>query len=111
MIDPRRIDLVKSPHIQAAHHLALKPGTNVAVVTALAHVIVTEGLFDEAFIRTRCDWDEFADYAEFVAEPRHSPEATELLTGVPSAELRAAARLLRQGRQWRDLLRAGRDRA
>ncbi|PHP67049.1 formate dehydrogenase subunit alpha [Zhengella mangrovi] len=97
VIDPRRIDLVKSPHIRAAHHLALKPGTNVAVVTALAHVIVTEGLFDEAFIRERCDWDEFQDYAEFVADPANSPEAVEGLTGVPAAELRAAARLYARG--------------
>ncbi len=97
VIDPRRIDLVKSPHIRAAHHLALRPGTNVAVVTALAHVIVTEGLFDEAFIRERCDWDEFRDYAEFVSEDRHSPEATELLTGVPAADVRAAARLFAKG--------------
>ena len=97
VIDPRRIDLVKSPHIAAAHHLALRPGTNVAVVTAMAHVIVTEGLIDEAFIRTRCDWDEFQDYAEFVSDPRHAPEATEMLTGVPSAELRAAARLFAKG--------------
>ena len=59
----------------------------------MAHVIVTEGLMDEAFIRERCDWDEFQEYAEFVSDPRHSPEATELLTGVPSADLRAAARL------------------
>ena len=97
VIDPRRIDLVKSAHIRAAHHLTLRPGTNVAVVTAMAHVIVTEGLFDENFIRTRCDWDEFQDYAAFVADPRHSPEATELLTGVAPAELRAAARLFATG--------------
>ncbi|MFY8145838.1 MAG: molybdopterin-dependent oxidoreductase, partial [Rhodobacter sp.] len=97
VIDPRRIDLVKTPHISAAHHLPLRPGTNVAVVTAMAHVIVTEGLFDEGFIRSRCDWDEFADYAEFVAAPNHSPEATELLTGVPADELRAAARLYARG--------------
>ena len=97
VIDPRRIDLVKSPHIKAAHHLPLRPGTNVAVVSALAHVIVTEGLMDEDFIRTRCDWDEFADYAEFIADPRHSPEATKMLTGVPAAELRAAARLFAKG--------------
>ena len=44
------------------------------MITSLAHVIVTEGLFDEAFIRERCDWEEFQDYAEFVADPRHSPE-------------------------------------
>ncbi|MAW87323.1 MAG: formate dehydrogenase subunit alpha [Phyllobacteriaceae bacterium] len=97
VIDPRRIDLVKSPHIRASHHLALKPGTNVAVVTALAHVIVTEGLYDEAFIRERCDWDEFQDYAEFVADPAHSPEAVEALTGVPAEEMRAAARLYARG--------------
>jgi formate dehydrogenase major subunit len=97
VVDPRRIDMVRTPHVEAAHHLPLKPGTNVAVVTALAHVIVTEGLFDEDFIRTRCDWDEFQDYAEFIARPHHSPEATEALTGVPAAELRAAARLFAKG--------------
>ncbi len=97
VIDPRRIDLVDGPHVKAAHHLPLRPGTNVAVVTALAHVIVTEGLMNEAFIRDRCDWDEFQDYAEFVSQPNHSPEATELLTGVKPEELRAAARLFANG--------------
>jgi formate dehydrogenase major subunit len=97
VIDPRRTDIVRSPHIQAAHHLPLRPGTNVAVVTALAHVIVTEGLYDEAFIRTRCDWNEFQEYAAFVSDPRHAPETTELLTGVPAAEVRGAARLFAKG--------------
>jgi formate dehydrogenase major subunit len=91
VIDPRRIDLVRSPHIEAAHHLPLKPGTNVAVLTALAHVIVTEGLMDEAFIRERCDWDEFQDYAEFASDERHSPEATE------DADRRAGRRTARRG--------------
>ncbi len=97
VIDPRRIDLVRSPHIEAAHHLALQPGTNVAVLTAMAHVIVTEGLTDEAFIRERCDWDEYQDWARFVAEERHSPEALEAVTRVPAADLRAAARLFATG--------------
>ncbi|MDK3073561.1 formate dehydrogenase subunit alpha [Sedimentitalea sp. JM2-8] len=97
VIDPRRIDLVKSAHVEAAHHLALRPGTNVAVVTALAHVIVTEGLIDEAFIRERCDWDEFQHFAAFVSDTRHSPEATALLTGVDPNEMRAAARLFARG--------------
>jgi formate dehydrogenase major subunit len=97
VIDPRRIDLVKSPHVAAAHHLPLRPGTNVAVVTALAHVIVEEKLYDEAFIRARCDWDEFEEYAEFVSDVRHSPEMTEMLTGVPAEALRAAARLYATG--------------
>ncbi len=97
VIDPRRIDLVKSNHIKAAHHLALRPGTNVAVVTALAHVIVTEGLADDAYIKERCEWDGYQDYAAFVSDERHSPEATEALTGVPAEELRKAARLFATG--------------
>ena len=97
VIDPRRIDLVKSAHIAASHHLPLRPGTNVAVVSAMAHVIVTEGLMDETFIRERCDWDEFTEYAEFISDPRHAPETTEMLTGVPAADLRAAARLFATG--------------
>jgi formate dehydrogenase major subunit len=97
VIDPRRTDIVRSPHIEAAEHLALRPGTNVAVLTAMAHVIVTEGLVNEAFVRERCDWSEFEDWAEFVADPRHSPEATELMTQVPAANLRAAARLYATG--------------
>ena len=97
VVDPRRTDIVESPHVKAQHHLALTPGTNVAIVTALAHVIVTEGLFNEDFIRSRCDWDEFQDYAEFVARPQNSPEATAFLTGVQAEEVRAAARLYALG--------------
>jgi len=97
VIDPRRIDLVRSPHVRAEHHLALQPGTNVAVLTAMAHVIVTEGLADEAFIAERCDADEYADWARFVSDARHSPEVLEAVTRVPAAELRAAARLYATG--------------
>jgi formate dehydrogenase major subunit len=97
IVDPRRIDLVKGPHVEADYHLPLKPGTNVALLTAMAHVIVTEGLADEAYVRERCDWDEFQDWASFVSDPSRSPEATELLTGVPAADLRAAARLYATG--------------
>jgi formate dehydrogenase major subunit len=97
VVDPRRIDLVRTPHVEAAHHLQLRPGTNVAVMTAMAHVVVTEGLADEDFVRQRCDWAEFQDWAAFVAEPRHSPEATAEVTGVPAETLRAAARLYATG--------------
>ncbi|WP_116599564.1 formate dehydrogenase subunit alpha [Primorskyibacter marinus] len=97
VIDPRKIDLVRSAHIEASHHLPLRPGTNVAVVSAIAHVIVTEGLMDQDFIRGRCDWEEFSEYAEFISDTRHSPESTELLTGVPAADLREAARLFATG--------------
>ncbi|ESZ09543.1 formate dehydrogenase subunit alpha [Mesorhizobium sp. L48C026A00] len=97
VLDPRRTDIVRSAHIEAQHHLPLKPGTNVAVVTALAHVIVTEGLFDEAFIRERCDWDEFQDWASFVALPENSPEVVGQLANVDPEEIRSAARLFAAG--------------
>ena len=97
VVDPRRTDIVRSAHVEADYHLPLRPGTNVAVVTAMAHVIVTEGLFDQDFIRSRCDWDEFQFYVDFVSDPRHAPEAVEMLTGVTAADLRAAARLYATG--------------
>jgi formate dehydrogenase major subunit len=96
VVDPRRIDLVRTPHIQADYHLPLQPGTNVAVLTAIAHVIVTEGLVNEAFVRERCELDEFAEWAAFVALERNSPEATASVTGVDPAMLRGAARLYAQ---------------
>ncbi len=45
VIDPRRTDIVRSPHVEASFHLPLRPGTNVAIVNAIAHVIVSEGLY------------------------------------------------------------------
>ncbi|MCG7393819.1 formate dehydrogenase subunit alpha [Microvirga sp. ACRRW] len=97
VIDPRRIDLVRSPHIEADYHLPLKPGANVAMINALAHVIVTEGLVDEEYVRERCEVDAFESWARFVADERHSPEAVEDITGVPAADIRGAARLYATG--------------
>ncbi|MCK9539323.1 formate dehydrogenase subunit alpha [Dokdonella sp.] len=91
--DPRRIDLVRSPHVAARHHLALRPGTNVALLNALAHVVVAEGLVDEAFVAARCEAADFARWRAFIADPRHAPEASAPITGVPASEVRAAARL------------------
>ncbi|MFT4131146.1 formate dehydrogenase subunit alpha [Labrys sp. (in: a-proteobacteria)] len=97
VIDPRKTDIVRTPHVEADYHLPLLPGTNVAIVTALAHVIVTEGLVAEDYVRERCDWDEFQNWAAFVADPRHSPEAVEKYTGVPAELVRGAARLYATG--------------
>ncbi|WP_022948010.1 formate dehydrogenase subunit alpha [Methylohalobius crimeensis] len=97
VIDPRRIDLVKSPHVQADYHLKLRPGANVALLNALAHVVVTEGLVDESFVASRCETDSFEKWRQFIADPRHAPEATESVTGVPAADLRKAARLYATG--------------
>ena len=97
VVDPRRIDMVHMPHVDAAYHLPLQPGTNVAVLTSLAHVIVTEGLVNQEFVRTRCEDDAFADWAAFVAEPRNSPQEVEKTSGVPAAAIRGAARLYATG--------------
>ena len=97
VVDPRRIDLVRSPHVEAAFHLPIRPGTNVALLCGLAHVIVTEGLVDEAFVRERCDLAEFSAWAAFAAEPRNSPEQVGLICGVEPELIRAAARLYATG--------------
>jgi formate dehydrogenase major subunit len=95
VVDPRRIDLVRSPHIEATHHLSLAPGSNVAMVNAMAHVVVTEGLVDREFVEARCE--DFAEWEAFIAGEEHSPEAVETITGVPAGEVRAAARLFATG--------------
>jgi len=99
VIDPRRIDLVSGAHVKAAQHLQLKPGANVAVITALAHVIVTEGLEDAAYMAERCEDKSVREWREFVARPENSPEAFEAVSGVPAAQVRAAARLYATGQQ------------
>ncbi|MGH8210276.1 MAG: formate dehydrogenase subunit alpha, partial [Steroidobacteraceae bacterium] len=91
--DPRRIDLVRTPHIAADFHLSLRPGTNVALINSLAHVVVTEGLVKEDYVREHCEVDSFEKWRALVADPKYSPEAMESVTGVPAASVRAAARL------------------
>ncbi|RZO10729.1 formate dehydrogenase subunit alpha [Pseudomonas moorei] len=98
VIDPRTIDLVKSPHIHADHHLKLRPGTNVALLTAIAHVILSEQLHDEAYVAERCDEQSFTDWLNFVIRPENSPEAMELVCGVPAESIRGAARLYATGK-------------
>jgi formate dehydrogenase major subunit len=97
VVDPRRIDLVDSPHVRAQHHLALKPGTNVAMITAMAHVVVTEGMVASDDVAQRCDDKSFAQWCEFVSRAENSPEAFEAVTGVPAADVRAAAQLYASG--------------
>jgi formate dehydrogenase major subunit len=91
--DPRRIDLVRTPHIEAAFHLKLRPGTNVALINSLAHVIVTEGLVKEDYVRERCEIPAYEKWRAFVALEKNSPETMQEVTGVPAADVRAAARL------------------
>ena len=95
--DPRQIDLVRTPHVEAEHFLQLRPGTNVALINSLAHVIVTEGLVNEEFVKERCEPVDYTLWREFVTRQENSPEAMEAHTGVPAAEVRAAARLYATG--------------
>ncbi|WP_229217724.1 formate dehydrogenase subunit alpha [Massilia forsythiae] len=97
VIDPRRIDLVETAHVRADVHLQLRPGTNVAVLSAMAHVIVTEGLLATDFIAARCEERAFEQWRDFAARPDNAPEALEAVTGVAAPLLRAAARLYATG--------------
>jgi len=97
VIDPRTTEMVKAPHLQADYHLKLRPGTNVAVVSALAHVIMSEGLYDADFVAQRCDVQSFEDWKNFVLKPENSPEAMESITGVAAEEIRGAARMYATG--------------
>jgi formate dehydrogenase major subunit len=71
VVDPRATELVDSPHIRADYHLQLRPGTNVAVINSLAHVVITEGLEDQAFIAQRCEVDAYRIWREFYASARN----------------------------------------
>ncbi len=93
VVDPRVTETVRSARVQAQHHLQLLPGTNVAVINAMAHVIATEELIDREFVNARCDLQSFADWEAFIRLPENSPEFLEPLTRVSANEIRAAARL------------------
>ena len=93
VIDPREIGLVRSAHIAAEYHIALSPGTNVPVINALAHVIVSEGLVDEDYVHERCDLESFEAWKAMILRPENSPQAVAKIAGVDAETLRAAARL------------------
>lgn len=91
--DPREIELVRTPHIEAAIHIPLKPGTNLPFINALAHVIVTEELVDMDFVRLRCEVDSFEAWCEFIREPQNSPKNVAHVCGVSEEALIKAAHM------------------
>ena len=93
IIDPRVIALVRTPGVIAAHHLQLMPGTNVAVINALAHVIATDGLIKREFVEERCDAQSFKEWEAFISLPENSPESLEASSRVPAAQIRDAAHM------------------
>ena len=93
VIDPRRIDLVRTPHVEAA----LSPAASARHQRRRAHRAGAchrhrEGWSNEKFVRERCDWDEFQHWAAFVSQPQNSPEAVAKVSGVPRARRSAAPR-------------------
>jgi predicted molibdopterin-dependent oxidoreductase YjgC len=85
VIDPRRLELVD----YATLWLPLRPGTNVPVFTAMAHVIVTEKLYNQQFIDERTE-----GYADFVASlAPFTPEYAEAISGVDRQLIVEAARM------------------
>lgn len=83
--DPRQIWLSSVATI----HLQMKPGTDVALLQAMAHVIIDEGLTAEGFIRDHTE--NFEILKQSVAET--TPTWAETITGVPADLIRQAARL------------------
>jgi len=88
VIDPRQIELTDF----ATLWLRQKPGTDVAVYQAMAHVIVTEKLYNPSFIHERTE--DFETYVESLEA--FTPEWAETVSGVPAEDIRAAARLYAQ---------------
>lgn len=88
--DPREIDLVK----YAAIWLRQKPGTDVALLNGMMNVIISERLYDKEYVETRTEGFEAM---EKVVE-RYTPEHASGITGVPVADIIAAARLYARGK-------------
>ncbi|MBZ5558082.1 MAG: formate dehydrogenase subunit alpha [Acidobacteriia bacterium] len=89
VIDPRRIELAE----HADCHLAIRPGTNVPLLNAIAHTIVHEDLCDRAFIEARVS--AFDDFARAIAA--WTPERAAAICGVEAEAIRRAARLYASG--------------
>ena len=88
VIDPRKIEMTDF----ATLWLRQRPGTDVAIWQAMAHVVVQEGLYDRSFVEARTEG--FSDYVESLET--FTPEWAELMSGVPAQDIRAAARLYAQ---------------
>ena len=84
VVDPREVELVKFAHIW----LRPRPGTDIAWINSMVHVILEEGLWDKQYVENRTE--DFEELRDSVVD--YSPESTEFLTGIPAKDLRRAAR-------------------
>lgn len=83
--DPRKIDLVRFSTLW----LQMRPGTDIALLNSIMHVLVKEGLIDRKFIETRTEG--FESFKDSLSE--YSPEVGEKITGVPKDTIKKAALL------------------
>src|SRR5512135_3911714 len=88
--DPRQIDIARYADL----HLRHKPGTDIALLNGLMHIILREGWEDKEFIASRTEG--FEALTETVA--KYTPEVTNEITGVPIDQLEQAARMLGENR-------------
>jgi formate dehydrogenase alpha subunit len=84
--DPRKIDITEF----AVLHLRQRPGTDVALVNGLMHIILKNNWQDQAYIDNRCE--NFPEFAEVIQ--RYTPEFVSNITGVPEADLLEAASIM-----------------
>lgn len=93
VIDPRKTEVSKSPHVLAKYHLRPLPGTNVILLNAMAHYILKENLFDNEFIKNRCDEKYFLLWKDFILNGDNSPDVAAKISGVPKKDIEGAANL------------------
>ncbi len=92
VVDPRRT----ATAAKADLFLQVRPGTDLALLNGLLHLLVADGAVDEEFIAAHTEgWEAMP---EFLAD--YPPAVVSRLTGIPEADLRAAARLIGEAGEW-----------
>lgn len=88
--DPRRIPITR----YATLHLKHRPGTDIALLNGIMHVLVAEDLYDKDYVAARTEG--FEDLKAVLE--RYTPEVAEEITGVPAADIREAAHIMAENR-------------
>lgn len=92
VVDPRRTTTAEKAHL----HLAIKPGTDLALLNGLLHLLHGAGKTDAAFIAAHTDgWEAMPDLLR-----DYAPERVEALTGIAAAQLRQAADWIGAAPEW-----------
>ena len=92
VVDPRRTATAQ----QADLHLALKPGTDLALLNGLLHLLVESGEIDADFIAEHTEG--WTDMPAFLAD--YPPHRVADITGLSEADIRTAARMIAEAGEW-----------